>query len=102
MTDEEIETIVDEFIAEEMGKELKEAIKELVSDDGGNIEPPEIKPERTPEPPLIRWVDFKFFSSVGSIKKAYWSKRKRQGEKAKPYLARGYQYAILRSRTKKK
>lgn len=54
MTDEEIETIVDEFIAEEMGKELEEAIKELVSDDGGNIEPPEIKPERTPEPLLIR------------------------------------------------
>lgn len=54
MTDEEIETMVDEFIAEEMGKELEEAIKEFVSDDDGNIEPPEIKPERTPEPPLIR------------------------------------------------
>lgn len=55
MTDEEIETMVDEFIAEEMGKELEEAIKEFVSDDdGGNIEPQEIKPERTPEPPLNR------------------------------------------------
>lgn len=49
MTDEEIEKIVDEFLEEE----FKEAIEELTDvDDGGNIEPPEIKPERTPESSL--------------------------------------------------
>jgi hypothetical protein len=51
MTDEEIEKMVDEFLEEE----FKEAIEELTDvDDSGNIEPPELKQERSPEPSLIR------------------------------------------------